>query len=295
MTAEDANPVQKLDAAIERLRPLHTTLGKPRPGDWLAQHRETGQTFAQYLAAFPTRPSGKRTVIWIQPLGDFTPEQRKIVRLTAGLMSGFYNMPVKIKEDIPLSAVPARARRAHPQWGVKQILSTYVLDEILLPRLPEDAAVYLAFTASDLWPGEGWNFVFGQASLRERVGVWSIARNGDPAADEAGFRLCLLRTLKTAVHETGHMFSMEHCTLYECGMCGSNHREESDRQPLWFCPECTAKVCWATGTQPAEHYRRLLAFCAEQGLKAEEEFCRKSLKTLGEPAPAAPPPAKERP
>ena len=43
----------------------------------------------------------------------------------------------------------------------------------------------LAITAFDLWPGPGWNFVFGQASLTERVGVWSMARNGDPD-DESG-------------------------------------------------------------------------------------------------------------
>jgi hypothetical protein len=27
---------------------------------------------------------------------------------------------------------------------------------------PADALAYLALTASDLWPGEGWNFVFGR-------------------------------------------------------------------------------------------------------------------------------------
>src|SRR3712207_7363776 len=43
------------------------------------------------------------------------------------------------------------------------------------------------------------------------------------------FKLTLLRTLKIAAHETGHMFSVRHCTKYECVMNGSNHLGETDR------------------------------------------------------------------
>jgi archaemetzincin len=265
---------------IEKLRPLHTRLGPPQPGDWLDQHKEDGQTFAQYIASRPVRPQGKRKVIYIQPLGDFTDTQRKIVTLTADFLGRYFNVPVKIQRDLPLRLIPQQAQRVHPTWGMPQILTTYVLDEVLCPRLPPDAAAYIAFTASDLWPGEGWNFVFGQASLRDRVGVWSIYRNGDPDESPDAFRLCLLRTLKTASHETGHMFSMKHCTLYECNMCGSNHREESDRRPLTLCPECVAKVCWATTADPIKRYESLEAFCREQGLKEEAAFYRQSADTL---------------
>ncbi len=71
-----------------------------------------------------------------------------------------------------------------------------MLDKVLRRRLPDDACVFLALTASDLWPGAGWNFVFGQALLRERVGVWSIYRNGDPTESDDAYRLCLRRTIK---------------------------------------------------------------------------------------------------
>mgnify|MGYP000107882883 CR=1 FL=1 len=37
-----------------------------------------------------------------------------------------------------------------------------------------------AVTMTDLYPSEDWNFVFGQASLRNRVGAYSFARY-DPA------------------------------------------------------------------------------------------------------------------
>ena len=271
---------ESLKKIIEKLRPLHEKLDKPQPGDWLAEHHEPGQTFQEYLECNPVTPQNQRRVIYIQPLGDFTKTQRRVVNLTTDFMGLYFNLPIKIKDDLPLSIIPERARRVHPYWRMKQILSTYVLDAVLIPRLPKDAAAYIAFTASDLWPGMGWNFVFGQASTRDRVGVWSIYRNGDPDKSEADFRLFLLRTMKTAVHETGHMFSMLHCTLYQCCMCGSNHREESDKRPIMLCPECLAKLCWTTKTDPTERYTKLAKFFEKNGFNKETQFCKKSIKTL---------------
>ncbi len=216
----------------------------------------------------------------MQPLGNFDSAQRKVLERTAEFLGIYFQLPVKTREDLSLNVIPASARREHPTWHVKQVLSTYVLDKALRPRLPADACSYIALTTSDLWPGEGWNFVFGQASLRERVGVWSIARNGDPHGDEAAFRLCLSRTLKTASHEAAHMFSMRHCTSCQCNMCGSNHREEADRRPLWLCPHCLAKLCYATGAEPVKRFKELAAFCKRAGLKSEPEFYEKSLAVL---------------
>jgi len=270
-----------LPSKFRKLLPLHTKLGPPQPGDWLDRHHEPGQTFRQYVHSRPIRPDARRRTIYIQPLGDFSKTQREIVNLTAEFMGLYFDLPVKIREDLPLAEIPARARRKHPSWGMDQILTTYVLHDVLQPRLPGDAVVFLAFTPSDLWPGEGWNFVFGQASLRQRVGVWSIYRNGDPEESDAAFRLCLLRTLKTATHETGHMFSMMHCTLFECNMCGSNHRAESDRRSIALCPHCLAKLCYATGADPQNRFERLIAFCKAHGLEPEQAFYEKSLQALG--------------
>jgi hypothetical protein len=50
-----------------KLRPLADPLPPPRPGDWLAEHDEPGQTFAEYLDAKPVRKGergGKRVAVW---------------------------------------------------------------------------------------------------------------------------------------------------------------------------------------------------------------------------------------
>jgi archaemetzincin len=277
---DDQARVAALERALDRLRPLSAPLGVPRPGDWLAEHEEDGQTFREYQGGSPRTVTGARKRLCYVPLGDFTPEQKDVVERTAKGLEAFFGVPVEALEPLPLDEIPARARRVHPEWGMDQILSTYVLDRVLKPRLPRDAVALIALSATDLWPGEGWNFVFGQASLRDRVGVWSIYRNGDPSGGEAAFRLCLLRTMKTAAHETGHMLSIEHCTAYECVMNGSNHQEESDRQPLAPCAECLAKLCYATRREPAAFLDALARWCEGEGFASEAAGSRRALERL---------------
>lgn len=278
--AEDMDKEKKEELArtIKVLEPFHKRLGPPGPYDWLVTHHEDGQTFLEYLRSNPVLPTKERDVIYIQPIGEFTKTQHKIIELTAEFLEYYFSLPVKIEEDIPLSVIPASARRKHPAWGMEQILTTYVLEKVLMPNLPNDAASYLAFTTLDLWPGEGWNFVFGQASIENRVGVWSIYRNGNP--DKDNFALCLLRTMKTAAHEVGHMFSMKHCIKYECLMCGSNHRKEADRRPLVLCPECVAKVLWVSRADIIKRYELLIDFCRRNNLDLEAGSYNKFINAL---------------
>jgi archaemetzincin len=266
-----------------RTRPLHSPLGEPGPSDWLANHKEDGQSFAKYVRVDTVKATDERRTIYVQPLGEFSAGQRRVLELTADYLGRCFQLPVIVCEDLPLSIVPDSARRQHPSWGTDQILTSFVLHGVLIPRLPDDAATYIAITASDLWPGPGWNFVYGEASTVHRVGVWSLYRNGDADAGEDEFRLCLLRTMKTAAHETGHMFTMQHCTLYECNMCGSNNADEADRHPLWLCPECAPKITWATGADPIKRYRELEEFCRAQGLTTEAEFFRRTFELIQDP------------
>jgi archaemetzincin len=274
---EDRERAEQLAKLIEKLRPLTIKLAKPGPADWLANHAEKDQTFRQYLECNPTRPTIERRALYIQPLGEFTSTQRKALILTAKAMAIWFNAPIKFSEDLKLDVIPDTARRKNPDTQKGQLLTGYILDRVLKPRLPADAAAYICFTASDLWPGQGWNFVFGQASMENRVAVWSLARFGDPDELEMSFRLVLLRTLKLATHECGHMFSIPHCIAYECNMNGCNSLDESDRHPLALCPECLAKLCWATRADPVNRYGKLIEFCRQEGLTPEARMYEKLL------------------
>ena len=269
---------RRLAKQAKRLVDLHSEMGPVKPGDWLASHHEAGQTFRQYVSSSPVKLTSKRDKLYVLPLGEFNEKQRQVVDLSAEFLSLYFSCEVKTLDELALDdVVPAEARRVHPSWGVRQINSLYVLNKVLPKRLPKDAVALIAFTTSDLYPEEKWNFVFGQAKLKDRVGVWSLFRNGDPDSE---FSTCLERTLKTATHETGHMFSIRHCIAYDCNMCGSNSLEESDRRPIYLCPECLPKIWWSTKADPVERFEKLLVFCKKNDLKKYVAYFERCIQKL---------------
>jgi archaemetzincin len=273
-------PEQTYSELEIRLAPLASKLGQPSRGEWLNEHRESGQTFEEYRQARPVRRGRRCNKIYLCLVGEFTDSQRRVADLTCEYLQLFFDTPVKVLRQVQLEDIPARARRRHPEWGDAQILTTYVLDELLKPDRPDGALAYVALTASDLWPGENWNFVFGQASLRERTGVWSMYRNGDPANGRAEFQRCLKRTLGTASHETAHILTMWHCTVYECSMNGSNNQAESDRKPLHLCPTCLRKLCWNLRVEPIAYLARLELLCRALGIDEEADWYARALQVV---------------
>ncbi len=252
--------MKQRDAVVKYFQPMAI-----RDGDWLQTQRESGETFEQYIASGPTLPTAERRTIYVQPIGRFTAEQRKAIRLAADYMRAFYSLPVELLADRQLGNVPAEFKRKAGYPPRDQIRTQYFLDDVLPKMLRDDAAALIAFTNYDVYPEDTWFFVFGQAALQKRVGVWSLYRLNDVAleSDNQKDRL-LFRTLKIAMHETGHMFSMRHCTKYECLMSGTNHLAETDRRPVDNCPECMAKLAWAMNYEPAERYEKLAEFWERQ-------------------------------
>jgi archaemetzincin len=246
-----------IDDAIARIRRLFTRKKPPSPGDWLAKHEEPGQTYAQFRAATPRPAIEHYSTMRIVPIGPLSKGQSTVLEIVQDFMKPFFGLQLDLDEPVPLASIPASAQRDFDSAGTRQLLTSHLLNDVLMKRRRANDAAVLGITALDLWPGPGWNFVFGQASLSQRVGVWSMARNGNPDERASIRRLCAIRTAMTAAHETGHMFGMRHCIAYECGMNGSNHAEERDRQPFEFCPECQPKLWWTLRLDPLERSRQL--------------------------------------
>ena len=280
----ESERAKRIRSEMGLLRPLYDRQPLPGPRDWLATHSEPGQTLEQYLRAEPRMPDATRKFIYVQPLGEFSSGQQALVTKTAEFLGIAYSLEIRIRPNLSLQAVPPDARQMGSGHGT-QILTSYVLTTLLAPTLSTDAMAMIALTASDLWPGGGWNFVFGQATLQNRVGVWSLARlgNADGAADD--FRQALLRTLKIAVHETGHMFTIRHCTAYRCVMAGNNGLTELDRTPLRFCPDDLAKLLWVTGDDAPARLRRMREFCVREGLDEEADFFGRAEHALSDAEP----------
>ena len=236
----------------------------PGPSDWLANHHEQGQSYQRYLRSHPNRPDRVRSKIYLQPIGDIDLSDGPSLDSVADYARAFFAMPVETLPTVSDKELPVAERMNR---GKRQLLSTDIL-HWLQPRVPQDAYCLLAVTMIDLYPDPEWNYVFGQASLRERVGVYSFVRYSpkfwgqqpDPKSDS----LMLQRSCRVLTHETGHMFGIKHCVHFHCVMNGSNHLDESDSQPLHLCPVCLRKLHSAIGFEISDRYQQLKTFSESQ-------------------------------
>jgi len=251
----------------------------PNPGDWLYEHPESGQTYKDFINSNPNKPNSKRNKIYLQPLGSFPRGCSPPLDKLKEYVSAFFLIEVELLPSFDIKDVKLTTR-INPYTKKNQILITGILN-LLKENLPVDAFCLMAITMEDLFPHPTWNFVFGQASLRERVGVYSFARY-DPAfyGEERGKdykKLILWRSCKVLVHEICHQFGIEHCIYYHCVMNGSNHLEESDARPQHLCPIDLRKLYYSIGFDPLERYNKLLNFYEECGFEKEVNWVKERL------------------
>lgn len=261
---------------------LFAPIPAPAGNDWLAQHLEQGQTYDQFTTSGPPRPTQRRSTLYFLPVGDFAPETAPSLAKLSEFASAFFGMKVSILPFVPVEKVPARTR-INSQTKNHQILSTDVL-AWLLNQIPRDGFSVIAITMTDLYPKESWNFVFGQASLQDRTGVFSFARY-DPTfygqARDSGFQqLMLQRSAKVLAHETGHMFGIKHCIYFRCLMNGANHLREDDACPLRLCPVCLRKLHSSIGFDIVQRESNLLNFFKGNSLVEEATWSENRLKQL---------------
>jgi archaemetzincin len=262
---------------------------KREPGgrDWLAMHEEPGQTFRQYLESDPNHPGeGGRSVLYVLPLGDFPEEAAPDLGILREYMELYYApMSVKVLTAVPKDKVQAVVRTnsltGNEQWNSVEMLKW------LRRKLPRDAYGLIAITMTDLYPGEGWNFVFGQASYKSRVGVFSFARyhpslNFEDVKAEDEDQIGLRRASKVLTHEMGHMFGIKHCIHYECNMNGANSLRECDVSPMHLCPVCLRKLQRAVGFDPVSRYRELEQFYREKNFAEEANWVQQRLAWIQE-------------
>jgi archaemetzincin len=222
--------------------------------DWLAAHSERYQSMQMYIASNPNHVNAQQKYLYITTIGFMDSLAQQTLQLTCDYLSIVYQMPLKILPSINSSSINANNQRVLN--GKIQFKTKYILDTILKPILPTDAFACIGFTTTDLYPQDDWHFVFGQASLKNRVGVWSMARLRNTESKN----IFVKRTLQVAVHEVGHLFGITHCTNYECTMNGSNSLEESDGQNMWMCHKCISKLAWNRQLCAVKYLEKLDAF-----------------------------------
>ena len=255
-------------------------IAKPGAADWLANHREPGQTFRQFMESRRNRPDAARRKIYLRPIGKFVKGESPSLGKLCDYTAAFFGLEVALLPALDLDKLPVKTRL---NSGKQQALSTDILD-VLRKFLPKDAFCMVAVTMVDLYPEESWNYVFGQASLRDRVGVFSFARY-DPAFFGGkrgdGWRTTMLRrSCKVLAHETGHMFGIRHCIFFDCTMNGANNLPESDAQSMHLCPSCLRKLHNSVRFDLGKRYSALAKFFKAESLDEEAKWVVERLKRI---------------
>jgi archaemetzincin len=255
----------------------------PESSDWLAVHKEEGQTFEEFQATRKNVPDRTRNKIYLQPLGAFPDESGPSLETLREFASVFFALEVVVLKEVPIDN-DAFTTRVNNYTKKRQLLTGDILT-YLHGRLPRDAFCLLGVTLEDLYPDPSWNFVFGQASLTGRTGVYSFVRY-DPAfygqemAKEEAAALRQRRSLKVLAHETAHMFAITHCVHFACLMNGSNHLDEADSRPLHLCPVCLRKLQSSVGFDVVERYQTLRDFYRKVEIQDEADWLERRLKTI---------------
>ncbi len=168
--------------------------------------------------------------IEIVPIGEIDKEFLSQVRER---LSEIFPYEIKIGEKIEIPKNVFNRKR-------RQYYSPKILSEINKTRKGEE--ILLGVVDIDLYV-EGLNFIFGQASVKERVGIISLFRlHPEFYRKERDEELFLRRTLTEAVHELGHIFGLNHCPNPSCVMFFSNSIFDTDRKGYKFCPKCQKKL-----------------------------------------------------
>jgi archaemetzincin len=176
--------------------------------DWLAQYKEEGQTYEQYLNECPWLSSRKwkyvkqrfvksgtniRTKypegkIYILPLGDFNSERHPDIDNLVKYTSIFLQLPIELLApanlDVKSNKIVSTVNQPKPivkelkgrfHNGNYQIEVNSVL-QLLKEIIPDDGICLIALTCSDLYETKPDLFVAGMASGNHRVAVFSLFR-----------------------------------------------------------------------------------------------------------------------
>jgi len=237
-----------------------------QPGDWLHWKDEPGQTFQEYLAEVGKKTAPRKSVIYLQPLGEFDQDEAATLQKMRHFTSIYFDRPVRLQKALPL---PIKAyNKARQQYD-----GSYILRQ-LRKEVPSDALARVGITMQDLYSGE-LNFVFGLGSPGLRTGIYSLHRYRQTYHGHNKHNTMLRRALKVVAHEIGHIFHIDHCIFYKCVMNGSNSLPESDSRPMELCPVDAEKLKHYLGYDPDERYRKLEQFYRREGMNIDEELIKK--------------------
>lgn len=186
---------------------------------------------------------------YVRPLGDVDPAQ---TRFACQTIRERFKLDCQVLRAHPLPRAALDAARA--QYDADALI------DALFRRAPEDAVGLVGITNADLFDTRHGRFVFGLASLIDRVAVVSLARyRGSWWGQSLDPRRFRDRYYKVVVHEVGHTLGLRHCERQVCAMRDDADIHALDASPRRFCSACRAAASEGARLGPGSpgwHYTR---------------------------------------
>ena len=263
-------PVQQAAFSTDLSPSSFSPIPLPGPSGWLRTVDERGQTYKSFSRrSFKHGPHGHCDTLEVVPVGRFIESESPPMSALKEFMEAFfYGVKVRFTKPVQIREVATTGCLTEDD----QLLCGDAMAYLRKRRQPRDTFASIAITMVDITPGEGWNFVYGQASMSDGVGVFSFNRYGTGAA-------LLKKSCKTMAHEVGHIFGLKHCIYYHCILNGNNGEEYA---PLRCCPICLRKLHDACGAfDIIERYTQLGVFYKKHEWKNELEFVDTRIQEVG--------------
>jgi archaemetzincin len=149
----------------------------PDPSDWLFVHAEHGQTFEDFVRSQPKKPSAVRNTIYLQPLEDFETEGAPAPHELSAICVRFLFYAGRSITSI--GCIETADHNTHQSVHASITALDRRCTGCAAPDLAGKCVLHCRnYDARSL--SKSWNFVFGKASLGDRVGVFSFARYDPP-------------------------------------------------------------------------------------------------------------------
>ncbi|MBL8150908.1 MAG: archaemetzincin family Zn-dependent metalloprotease [Blastocatellia bacterium] len=136
-------------------------------------------------------------------------------------LENFFDMKITLKKDPQDLSHYFNPQRQ--QYNATKLLAHFKKSYSKHPKI-------LLITNQDIY-SQGLTYVFGQAEVDGKIAIISTARLQSTHLLE--------RALKEAIHEIGHLLSLEHCMNRFCVMQLSKNTQNVDRKPARFCANCS--------------------------------------------------------
>ncbi|MCS7201460.1 MAG: archaemetzincin family Zn-dependent metalloprotease [Dictyoglomus sp.] len=169
--------------------------------------------------------------IYLVPIGKVRIEILEYLKENLSLIFPYF---FEVSDEISIPENSLNVKR-------NQYFSPLFLEKLSKLEL-EQAFKILGITEVDLYVPD-LNYIFGQAKIRGREALISLARlNNTFYGLPENIKLLKERAIKEAVHELGHTFGLEHCSNPKCVMFFSNSLKDTDHKKEKFCNRCSSLI-----------------------------------------------------